>query len=435
MLWLSIKSTQKDKNKIMTNKKIFKEANNKSINIDLETLETFQAKVEEIKTEHAKVARQIRNGLVECVVIFIDLVDSTKFKIENESEPEKWILRVKQFGQIIKEYIDNSKGRVVKYIGDEVMGIFDKPTQIDDALGLILRIQNIQSNLTEITGFDTKVKIALDYGKVFLLEYEGHNEFDPQGTPIDRCARIGKYCQAGTILSSFEFVSKCAFPKHWSKVGIAEMKGLGNQPVFQYGEQTLDVVKKIEIEEGTFNALKKEVDDLKEQNQTLSLEKTDMVSTISQLQKQIKEAGQKPTIETDYSQQSEEETIEIKLSEIKSNIRKIKKFITESGVPSYEYGRFLFLNEKGYAEKYNSFTGKTFDISIEKDIVVENSEESFVLNTDNKRNIAVIKIIAKTQTLLNEFVDEYGPLDEDDLFEYKFSDADFWENYMEIQVT
>lgn len=419
----------------MTDKKIFKEASNKSINSDLETFEAVQSKVQEIITEKAQVARQIREGLVDCVVIFIDLVDSTKFKIENESEAEKWILRVKQFGQIIKEYIENSNGRVVKYIGDEVMGIFDKQTQIDDALSLILRVQNIQSSLTEITGFDTKVKIALDYGKVFLLEYDGHNELDPQGTPIDRCARIGKYCQPGTVLSSYEFVSKCSFPKQWTKVGIAEMKGLGNQPVFQYGEQTLEIKKKIEIEEETLNKLKIQTDELKEQNQTLLLEKTDMVSTISELQQQIKEVGERPVIETDYSEQSEEEAKELELNEIKSNLRKIKKLITDSGVPSYEYGRFLFLNEKGYSEKYNSFTGKTFDTSIEKDIVVENSDESFILNTENKRNIAITKLIDKTQSLLNEFVNEYGPLDEDDLFEYKFSDADFWGSYLDINVT
>lgn len=419
----------------MADNKVFKEANNKPINADLETLEVVQSKIQEIKNEQTKVAKQIRDGLVDCVVIFIDLVDSTKFKIENESEPEKWILRVKQFGQVIKEYIENSNGRVVKYIGDEVMGIFDTSTQIDDALSLILRVKNIQSSLTEITGFETKIKIALDYGKVFLLEYEGHNELDPQGTPIDRCARIGKYCQPGTVLSSFEFVSKCSFPKHWSKVGVAEMKGLGNQPVYQYGDQTVDVKKKIEIEEEILNQLKQQREDLTEQNQTLSLEKNDMVSTISQLQKQLKEAGEKPVITTDYTEQSEEEERETALKEITTNLRKIKKLITDSGVPAYEYGRFLFLNEKGFAEKYNRFEGKTFDTSIEKDIVRENSDESYVLNTENKRNIAVTSLIDKTQKLLNDFVINYGQLDEDDLFEYQFSDADFWSNYMDIIVT
>ena len=419
----------------MADKKVFKDSNNKPINADLETLEVVQSKIQEIKNEQTKVTRQIRDGLVDCVVIFIDLVDSTKFKIENESEPEKWILRVKQFGQVIKEYIENSNGRVVKYIGDEVMGIFDKSTQIDDALSLILRIKNIQSSLTEITGFETKIKIALDYGKVFLLEYEGHNELDPQGTPIDRCARIGKYCQAGTVLSSFEFVSKCSFPKHWTKVGIAEMKGLGNQPVFQYGDQTVEVKKKIEIEEETLNLLKQQTEDLTDQNQTLSLEKTDMVSTILQLQQQLKEVGEKPVISTNYTEQTQEEERETALKEITTNLRKIKKLITDSGVPAYEYGRFLFLNEKGYAEKYNRFKGKTFDTSIEKDIVRENSEESYVLNTENKRNIAITSLIDKTQKLLNDFVINYGPLDEDDLFEYQFSDADFWSNFLDITVT
>lgn len=418
----------------MTNK-IFKEVNNKSINADLENLEAVQCKVQEIKDEQFKVIDQIRKGLIDCVVVFIDLVDSTKFKIENQNEPEKWILRVKQFGQIVKEYIDNSNGRVIKYIGDEVMGIFDKATQIDDALSLILRVKNIQSNLTEITGFETKIKIALDYGRVFLLEYTGHKEFDPQGTPIDRCARIGKYCQAETVLSSYEFISKCSFPKQWTKVGTVEMKGLGSQPIFQYGDQTLEIKKKIEVEENILIGLKQKVDDLTEQIQTYSLEKIDMVSSISQLQTQLKEVGEKPIIDIDYAERSEEEEKESDYKEITTHIRKIKKMISDSGVPSREYGRFLFLNGKGYPEVYNRFEGKTFDTSIEKGIVTDISGESYVLNMENKRNIAITDLMRATQSLLNDYVTKYGSLDDEDLFEYNFSDADFWENYMDISVT
>ncbi len=418
----------------MEDKKIFKETDNKPINANLEILESVQAKVQEIKKEQAVVIKQIREGLVDSVVIFIDLVDSTKFKIDNENEPEKWILRLKQFGQIIKEYIENSNGRVVKYIGDEVMGIFDKATQIDDALSLILRVKNIQASLTEITGFDTRIKIALDYGKVFLLEYEGHNELDPQGTPIDRCARIGKHCQQGTVLSSYDFVSKCSFPKQWTKVGVAEMKGLGNQPVFQYGEQTLEIKRKVEIEIDVIDKINKQNTELIEQNQSLSLERTDMITSISQLQEQIKKIGEKPVVSTNYAEQSAEDQKDEDIKEIHTNIRKIKALIMESGIPAYEYGRFLFLNEKGITEKYNRFTGKTFDSSIEKDIVSEDSNESYILNMDNKRNIAVTRIIDKTQSLLNEYVTNYGAIDEEDLFEYSFSDADFWANYMEITV-
>lgn len=414
--------------------KVFKKADNHSINDKLDNLESITSLVKEIKQEQSNVIKQIRDGFVNCVVVFIDLVDSTKFKIENQNEPEKWILRVKQFSEIVKEYIENSNGRVVKYIGDEVMGIFDQTTQIDDTLSLILRIQNIESNLSEITGFSTKVKIALDFGQVFLLEYEGHNEPDPQGTPIDRCARIGKYCVASSILSSYEFISRCSFPKQWFKIGVVEMKGLGNQPIYQYGEQSIEINKKVEIEEEQLNKIKEDYSNLVEENQNLTLDRIEMISTITQLQEQLKSAGEKPTIETDFREESEIEQQELDFNEITSNIKQIKKLIRDAGVYEHEYGRFLFLNEKGYAEKYSRFEGKTFDASIEKDLVKENSDENYELNMSNKRNIAVTDLIFKTEKLLRHYVSFYGPIDKDDLFEYSFSDADFWKTYLDILV-
>lgn len=416
-------------------KKVLKKIGNKPINDKLDNLEAIKSKVKEIKKEETSVIKQIRDGFVDCAVIFIDLVDSTKFKIDNQSEPEKWILRVKQFSDIIKEYIENSNGRVVKYIGDEVMGIFDQSTQIDDALSLIIRIQNIESILSEITGFPTKIKIALDYGKVFLLKYEGHNELDPQGTPIDRCARIGKHCIPSSILSSFEFVSKCPFPKQWNKIGKVDMKGLDSQPVYQFGEQTFEIKKKVELEEEQLNKLKDDNTKLTEENQKLSLDKKEMISSIGQLQEQLKATGEKPIIETDFEEESEQEQQKIDIAEIMTNIKHIKRLIQESGVAGREYARFLFLNEKGFAEEYNSLKGRTFDTAIEKNLVRENSEERYVLNTENKRNQTITNLIDKTERLLRQYISSYGPIDKNDLFEYSFSDADFWENYMDIIVT
>lgn len=416
-------------------KKVFEKTSNKPINKKLDNLETIKAEVIELKSKEASVIKQIRDGFVDCAVVFIDLVDSTKFKIENQEDPEVWILRVKQFGDIVKEFIENSNGRVVKYIGDEVMGIYDQPSQINDALNLILRIKDIESYLSQITGFPTNVKISLDYGQVFLLKYEGHNELDPQGTPIDRCARIGKYCIPSSILSSFEFVSKCDFPDQWSRIGEVEMKGLGVQPMYQYGIGSFVVKKKIEIEEEYINELKNNITEKNELIQKLTLDKKSLISSINSLQSQIENIGEKPIIDTDFDKESKAEEKDIEFENILKNIKQIKKLISDSGVSSREYSRFLFLNEKGFSEEYSSFKGKTFDSSIEKDLVKADSEDRFVLNMENKRNQMVTNLIDKTERLLIKFVSKYGPIDNKDLFEYSFSDADFWSNYLDINVT
>jgi class 3 adenylate cyclase len=389
-------------------KRIFKPSGNKPINPRLDNLEHVQQKVIEIIKEKDAAIKEIREGFVECVVVFVDLVDSTKFKIDNTSEPEKWILRVKQFGDIIKEYIENSNGKVVKYIGDEVMVVFDTKTKIDDAISLIQRIKNIETSLTEITGAATRVKIALDFGNVFLIKYDGHDELDPQGTPIDRCARIGKHCEAGTVLSSYEFVSKCSFPKQWFKLGSVEMKGLGSQPIYQFGEQTIELKKKVEVLEDDFNSLKQEKEQLTEENQTLGLDKRELISTVEQLQAQLKEVGERPVIETDFSDKEEEEQSQKDWEEIQENFRKLKKLIHDSGVPDSEYSRFLFLHQKGLTEEYNVFKNKDFSSSIEKGLVIEGSSERYELNMTHKRNEKAIEIIEETDRLMQAYENEYG---------------------------
>ena len=271
-------------------KKIVNTSNNTSINNQLENLEQVEQKASEISKEKDKVIRKIRCKSVECVVVFIDLVNSTQFKILNSSEPEKWILRLNTFCDIVGKSIKDSKGRVVKYIGDEVMGVFNsgnKKRDISNAISLIQKIKKIEDHLKRKTGVSTRIKIALDFGKVYLIEYDGHNELDPQGTPIDRCARIGKYCEAGTVLSSHEFVSESTNSDKWFKVGDVDMKGLGIQPIYQYGELTIEIKNKVEILEADLTAMKNNIDKLKEENHALFLDKKQLSSAVKQLRTKI----------------------------------------------------------------------------------------------------------------------------------------------------
>jgi class 3 adenylate cyclase len=364
--------------------KVFKPANNKPINEKLNRLESVREKISEIKAEEDEVIAEIRNGFVSSVAVFIDMVDSTKFKVENSTTPEKWILRVNQFSEIIKEFVEKSNGKVVKYIGDEVMAVFDQKTQINDALSLISRIQEIEESISEITGVKTQVKIAVDYGSVFLLKYDGHNELDPQGTPIDRCARIGKYTAPGTVLASYDFVSKCAFPNHWAKLGVFSMKGLEKQAIYQYGSQTIDIKAKIEVVEEEYNSLKSQLETQAEEIEDLKLEKTQLVSTITELQNQITEIGERPVIETSFEEDEGEDEQKKEWDEIKRSNQEVLKLIKASGVPLSEYGRFLFLKMRGEGQLFDSFSGHTFRSAIENDLVRETSDNYFVLDMANK---------------------------------------------------
>ena len=94
----------------------------KVVNEDLATLEAVTKSVEKLKSQVEETKRAISESFSDCVVVFVDLVDSTSFKLAN---PEStWILRVKLFVDVISQYATELGGNLVKVLGwyDNEMG-------------------------------------------------------------------------------------------------------------------------------------------------------------------------------------------------------------------------------------------------------------------------------------------------------------------------
>src|SRR5688572_26153641 len=71
--------------------------------------------------------RQKKSG----VVMFIDMVGSTAFKDAHPDE-EEWLARLVTFLSSVTSIVEQH-GRVVKYIGDEVMALFDGDNSVMNA--------------------------------------------------------------------------------------------------------------------------------------------------------------------------------------------------------------------------------------------------------------------------------------------------------------
>jgi class 3 adenylate cyclase len=218
-----------------------------SIDKQLDAFEAKKGELAKIQAQADEIRQKIREGLVDVVVVFIDMVGSANFKLEHKDDPETWILRVRRFDVLVTEYVAAAGGRVVKYIGDEVMAVFDGNAAVDNALSLVSRIETIQKSLSQLTGVPTAIKIAMDKGRVYLLELPGQAEPDPQGTPIDRCARIAKYATASAVLASNDIVKSAPGAYPWVEVGLLPMKGLGDVLVYQLGEKTVTVEERVEL--------------------------------------------------------------------------------------------------------------------------------------------------------------------------------------------
>ncbi len=67
-------------------------------------------------------------------VLFIDLVDSTRFA--RAIDPEQWRQRMTDFFAAAREEIERFGGTVEKFIGDAVMAVFGVPAVREDVAAL-----------------------------------------------------------------------------------------------------------------------------------------------------------------------------------------------------------------------------------------------------------------------------------------------------------
>jgi len=386
----------------------------------LNWLESVKVRAKQLRAEEAEVKEQIRNGFIERAIVFMDVVGSTAFKQIHIETPEVWILRVRQFSQLLAQAVESAKGRVVKYIGDEVMAVFDN---VFDAQNLVGRIGEIDSNLGEAIGHDTRIKVAADYGKVYFLSFPGHDEPDPQGPAVDRCARIGKYAQPGEVLASTDFASKTE-KLGWKKAGRVDLKGLGMQVIYQLGHVTVDLGSVVTVKEEEYKSLQGNLQELQFEVQQLKAKNERLVSD-------LKAVGKQPDAKDLDTEGDDQET---RLEAIFAPIKNLNKIISDAPVPKYQYVRFLFLWNTGVGERYNAFEGKKFDECIEADLVKENADGLYEIDDDHPRNTKAIGLMRLVAQAIDDYLVDYDQKS-DDLFRWSLADPEFWDKYVGYNVT
>lgn len=386
---------------------------------DLQLYEKLKAKAKDLQAEKETTIDRIRRGFADRVIVFMDVVDSTRFKVTHASEPERWILRVKQFSELLASAVENCNGSVVKFLGDEVMAIF---SNTNDAQNLVARIPEIEKNLRNATGFETRIKVAVDFGPVYELTFPGHETPDPQGLPVDRCARIAKFGLPGEVLSSQSFAHET--PKlSWKKVGVSELKGLDRQTIYQLARATADIEPQVSVLKKDYETLTDERDELRTQNARLKEQN-------KELQQQLKDAGEQP--DPDASVQDQEDD---SWKPVEKAIGALKKTINGCPGPSPTYARFAFLyfSDKG-GQGYSRFEERTFDELIDANLVTQIEDGVYELDPSHRRNQKLIKQLEEVEGELEDYLLGHDQ-DVDDLFEWSLKDPQFWEEYIQYTVT
>ena len=404
-----------------------------SINENANQLESIQNQQVKLVEDERRLIDNIRNDKKPAVVAFIDLVGSTQFKKDHTHEPEVWILRLRRFFDIITNIVQKNHGEVVKYIGDEVMAVFKEPSRVLHAKQFLHHLADAQAKLTEIIRTPTEIKIAIDEGEVYFFGQDGHIPLDPQGLPVDRAARIAKYCKPGTILSSKEFKNLCS-DVVWSPAGEEiDLKGIGMTKMYQFGPKTVNVEELIEVPKKQLDDITEQVRACKNKLDDIEQERNNLIVQNQGLQKQVIALKATPD-NASVCKTPENSKREILCTKINNKINELRKIIDDSDAGD-DYARFLFLFKTGTGQAYNSWNNK-FDRCIEKNLVCQSNDpfasQSYYINEDHRRNIAAIEIMSTLDKLLGKYEDTRE--NDCDLFTWSLQDGDFWKNQIGYDV-
>ena len=172
------------------------------------------------KHEFEKLKRQLGKTRGPVVVAFIDLCGSTELK---RLPQEKWLPIVGEFLLDVTQCANRKRGRVIKYIGDEVLALFDgAPVKVitSRAEEFVRECEAALRNHGNSTA-----KYAFDIGRIVPVSVPG-GASDVLGTCVDRCARIAKLLSPGTALASLDFVNMLTDQSAWRKVATVRVKGI-----------------------------------------------------------------------------------------------------------------------------------------------------------------------------------------------------------------
>lgn len=172
-------------------------------------------------------------------VLFVDLCGSTDFKqnCTRQGLPEStWIFRQLIFLERAAEFVQKYKGITIKTVGDSLIAIFEATTAPEEVIKCAVEIIQGFENFKPYEG-KAKIlaKVSMDFGFTYNGSISGKVQYDPIGTPVDRCSRLNDIAKPNEIVLSDEFVS--AFPSPAmidqirQKYGLTtrheELKGLG----------------------------------------------------------------------------------------------------------------------------------------------------------------------------------------------------------------
>jgi class 3 adenylate cyclase len=174
-----------------------------------------------------RLREELRRTTAGLGILFVDLVGSTELK--HKVSQEEWLPVVARFLFTVSGVITEHGGAVVKYIGDEVMGVFAQTEVGISSVKMEACLWNIEEKLQHLSP-RSFAKYSLDYGEAAEIHFEGFPR-DYLGSAVDRCARIARLAKKGTAVASEAYVQQSKNPKSWRRISSTVLRGFPDKEV------------------------------------------------------------------------------------------------------------------------------------------------------------------------------------------------------------
>src|SRR5574341_594277 len=175
--------------------------------------------------------------IIEMTVLFADLSSFTE--MTNVLGIETVYQIVDEFLKMASDILVRHDGFIDKYIGDEVMALFNAPIKRPDhsrqAVEAGLEIQAMMPGLAEKFGHDLKARVAVASGfaRVGSLGSSSRANFTAIGDAVNLAARLESHAASGDILVHGNVYDQIAKEYPYSPAESFELKGF-DRPVLAH---------------------------------------------------------------------------------------------------------------------------------------------------------------------------------------------------------
>jgi class 3 adenylate cyclase len=174
--------------------------------------------------KHDEIKKQMDDAAKSACILFADLVGSTEYKAQRG--PLNGLAKTDKHHELACACIKLHKGKVVKSLGDGIMGMFIGTHAERQALraGLALlervRVTNEEELPPEASDEDAiETAIGIHHGDVWMFSFPESKVEDPQGTTVDIAARLCALAGPQQLICTEETFQAAGANKQFSNAG------------------------------------------------------------------------------------------------------------------------------------------------------------------------------------------------------------------------